>query len=216
VQIDPSQKNAHLYLAEALDRQGQPVAAIPHYQAFLQMPLAQRKEQSESPGREDIPVMVKLGDDLSHINQTATAIEAYGAALTLAEHLGDKPLQSLVLAHAADLQDKTGQTAAAAQSYQRGLALDQGSADNKTEGFDWFNYGQFLRRHGQPPELSLACYLQAENLLESTPGQELETARKFREQLENNVGGKSALVRKDLAGYLAKALSLTPSAVGAR
>lgn len=209
VQIDPSQMNAHLYLAEALDRKGQPAAAVPHYEAFLQMTAAQSKERSGTPGQ-NISVRVKLADDLSQTNQPTPAFEAYASALALAEQVGDRPLQSLVLAHLADLQDKTGEIAAAAQSYQRGLALDQVLADRKAEAFDWFNYGQFLRRRGQSKELSFACFLQAENLLESAPGQELETARKVREQTEGSLGGKALVVRKDLAGFLAKAMSLTP------
>jgi len=148
VQIDPSQKNAHLYLAEALDGKGQPAATIPLYEAFLQMTAAPSKERSGTPGQ-SISIWIKLADDLAQINQ-------------------------------------------------------------------WFDYGQFLRRRAQSQEHSFACYLQAENLLASSAGQELETARKFREQAESSLGGKALLVRKDLAGYPAKALSLTPIAGAAR
>ena len=43
-------------------------------------------------------------------------------------------------------------------------ALDAESGDPQTEGLDWFNYGQFLRRHGIPESLIYACFLQAQNL----------------------------------------------------
>jgi tetratricopeptide (TPR) repeat protein len=195
-------------LAEALDEKGQPAAAVPHYQEFLR--LADAGSQKPYPiYRQLISGRIKLGDDLSQTNQPSPASEAYGGALKLAEQAGDRSLQSLVLAHLAELQEKTGQVEAAARSYQRGLALDRASADRQGEASDWFNYGQFLRRRGQPKELSFACFLRAEYLLEATPSRELEAARKVREQTEGSLGGKAVDVRKDLPGFLEDAMSLT-------
>jgi len=209
VQIDPGQMNAQLFLAEALDREGQHADAVPHYETFLRTAVAPSKQWNGTPGQ-IISVWVKLADDLSQTNQPGFALKAYTTAMTLAEKAGERPLQSLLLARLADLQDKTGDIPAAAQSYQRGLALDRALADRRGEASDWFNYGQFLRRRGQSAELAYACFLQAENLLESAPGQELEAARKVRGQMEGSLGGKAEIVRNDLAGFLAKAMSLTP------
>ena len=73
------------------------------------------------------------------------AFTGYRSAIALAQRAGDPKLESLALAHLADLQEKTGDVKSAAESYQRGLALDAKSADPHAEALDWFNYGQFLR-----------------------------------------------------------------------
>jgi tetratricopeptide (TPR) repeat protein len=97
-------------------------------------------------------------------------------------------------AHLADLQDKMGDARAAAESYKRGLLLDAKNGDPQSEGVDWFNYGQFLRRRGLPDELAYACLLRAEDLLASAnaEGPTLETVLTARKQVESRLGKKAA------------------------
>jgi Tfp pilus assembly protein PilF len=123
----------------------------------------------------------------------------------MAQRTGDNKLESLAYAHLADLQDKSGDVKSAADSYQRGLALDAKTGDPKSEAFDWFNYGQFLRRHGLPDDLAYACLLHAETLLTSTGGAELETVKANRRQVESRLGNKAGASQKNLPALLARA-----------
>ena len=67
---------------------------------------------------------MQFADDETRINQSAAALTQYDLAIAQAQQIGDAKLESLALVHRADLQSKNGDAAAAAQSYQRGLALD--------------------------------------------------------------------------------------------
>ncbi|MFY9532273.1 MAG: tetratricopeptide repeat protein [Candidatus Acidiferrales bacterium] len=209
-EVDPQQANAHLYLAETLDKKGQPAAAARHYVAFLRAAAAQ-PESTRPPNVEIVSATIQLGDDDSRINLAPEALRAYQAGVTLAQKSGDAHLESLALAHLADAQEKSGDVAGAAHSYQRGLALDPKTEDSGSEGADWFDYGQFLRRQGQPEELAYACFVRAEDLLTSTPGDELETVRRIRRDAETKLGRKSADARKNLRGLLQQAVALPES-----
>jgi Tfp pilus assembly protein PilF len=126
----------------------------------------------------------------------------------LAEKGSDAKLESLALAHRADLQDKTGDMAAAAQSFQRGLALDSKIGDPRSGAFDWFNYGQFLRRRNQPDEIVYACFLHAESLLAGTNGSERATVQAERHQVASKMGKKADAAQKELPALLARATSV--------
>jgi tetratricopeptide (TPR) repeat protein len=128
--------------------------------------------------------------------------------MALAERARDARLESLALAHLGDLQEKKGDAQGAARSYQRGLALDAKAGDPRSEAFDWFNYGQFLRRRGRPEELAYACFLRAEDLLGDAGGQDLLTVRTIRRDVESRLGKKAAAARKELPELLARASSL--------
>lgn len=112
------------------------------------------------------------------------------------------------MAHLADLQEKTGDSKAAAESFQRGLSPDTESGDPHREAIDWFDYGQFLRRHGLPDELAYPCLLHAENLLSSSGGPEFGTVQTMRRQVETRLGRKAAAAQKDVLELLARASSL--------
>lgn len=212
VEVDAGQVNAQLYLAEALDRQDRPADAVPHYEAFLKLAAAHTDQQHAS-SSQVVSVAIKLGDALMRINQPARAVETYQSAATLAERDSETQLESLALAQLADLQEKEGDAAAAARSYQRSLALDAHSTDARSEAAHWFNYGEFLSRRGALDELAYACFLRAESLLEPASGAELATIKKIRAQTETRLGRKAAAVRKELAAVLAKATSLQDSAL---
>ncbi len=88
------------------------------------------------------------------------------------------------------------------------LTLDAQAGDPRSKGIDWFNYGQFLSKRGASPDLAYACFVRAENLLESNPSPELETARRIRRQTEVAMGRKASTVRENLPHMLSTAASL--------
>ena len=210
--VNPNQPNVHLYLAAAFDQRGEFAAASHHWNSFLQLAGTQAAAASQDPelGRRQVAsATIQLADDEARTNHVPAALEEYGSAITLAEKSKDAKLEALALAHRADLQDKSGDIAAAAQSYQRALAVDATSGDPRSEAFDWFNYGQFLRRHAQPDEIVYACFLRAEDLLAGAPGSDLETVQSARRQVASRMGKKADVVQKELPALLARASSVT-------
>src|SRR5580658_1290685 len=210
VGTNPNQPNAQLYLAEALDQKGQPGAAAPHWNAFLQLASAHPDDPVAS-ATQQISAAIQLGDDETRSNDEPAALTEYKSAISMAERANDSRLESLAFAHLADLQEKTGDSKSAALSYERGLALDAKAADSRSEAFDWFNYGQFLRRHGLPDELAYACFLRAQNLLGEAGGQEIETVRAAVRDLSSHLGKKASVSAEDLPELLSRAANLPTS-----
>jgi len=204
VTVDPNQPNAHLYLAEAFDQRGEPAAAARHWEAFLRF-AAENPEDPAAGIEQQTSAAIQLADDESRVHRADAAIAEYQSAISMAQRMNDDARESLALAHLADLQEKSGDVKSAADSYQRGLALDAKSADPHSEALDWFNYGQFLRRHGLPDDLVYACLVHAEQLLASTPGKDLETVKTVRRQVEGRLGNRTGASQKDLPALLARA-----------
>ena len=212
VDVNPNQPNVHVYLAEAFDQRGEFAAASRHWNAFLHLAGTQAKTASQDPAlrpQQVISATIQLADDEARTNQAPAALAEYNSAIALAEKSTDAKLEGLALAHRADLQDKSGDFAGSAQSYQRALALDATSGDARSEAFDWFNYGQFLHQHNQPDELVYACFVRAEDLLASTGGSDLQTVQAARAQLASRMGAKAGIAQKNLPKLLAQATSLT-------
>jgi tetratricopeptide (TPR) repeat protein len=207
VDVNPNQTNAQFYLAQAFDRKAEPAAAARHWEIFLRLASTQSDSAPVS-AQQLISASIQLADDQSAINQSDAALARYQSAIALAEHANDAKLESVALAHLADLQDKKNSTAAAAQSYQRALSLDAKAADPRSEGFDWFNYGQFLRRHQAPSDLVYACLLHAENLLQNSDLAELQTVQTARREVAGQLGKKAPAAQKDLPALLARATNL--------
>ena len=205
VALDPSQVNAQFYLAEAYDQSNQPASASRHWRSFLELTATFNDPIASASQR--ISAAIQLADDDARLNKTSDASSEYASAISLAEHGNDAKLESLALAHLGDLQEKAGDVRAAALSYQHGLAQDAKAADARSEAFDWFNYGQFLRRHGLPEDLVYACFIRAENLLAPTGGEELRTVQDARRQVEGHLGTKAIQFQKDLPRLLANAVS---------
>ncbi len=205
--IDPNQANAHLYLAEVFDRKGEIAAAARHWERYLELASAGGDNSAAVIGKR-ISVTIQVADDEARINHADRALAEYQSAIALAQHSGDARLQSLALAHSGDLQEKSGDARSAAQSYQRGLALDATAGDSRAEAIDWFNYGQFLRRHGVPDELSYACFLRAQDLLQKSAAPELATVETAREQVQARLGKKVQDTKKNLPSLLASAAKL--------
>ncbi|MFZ0883077.1 MAG: tetratricopeptide repeat protein, partial [Candidatus Acidiferrales bacterium] len=212
VDVNPNQPNVHVYLAEAFDQRGEFAAASRHWNAFLQLAGTQATAASQDPalGREQmISATIQLADDEARTNHPPAALTGYNSAIALAQKAKDAKLEGLALAHRADLQDKSGDITSAAQSYQSALSVDSTSGDPRSEAFDWFNYGQFLRRHNQPDEIVYACFLHAENLLAASGGSDLNTVQGARRQVASKIGKKADNVQRELPEFLIRATALT-------
>jgi tetratricopeptide (TPR) repeat protein len=215
VDINPDQPNAHLYLAEAFDQRGEPAAAARHWNLFLQSASRNPQSAVDAPTftqQQLLGATVQWADDLSRINNSGAALTQYDSAIAQAQQSGDGKLESLALVHRADLQAGNGDPTAAAQSYQRGLALDAKTGDASAEALDWFNYAQFLRRQGAPDELVYASFLHAEALLAGSAGSALATVQTARRQVEGKLGASTVTVAQaNLPRLLARAASFVPS-----
>jgi tetratricopeptide (TPR) repeat protein len=211
IQVDSSQPNPHLYLAEVFDQRGDFAAAVQHWQEYLLTatlwpddPAAGLEQQASA--------AVQLADDESKIDRIDLAMPQYRAAFNIAARAGDIKLQSIALSRLADSQEKTGDARSAALSYQRGLKLDEKVRDSRGEAIDWFSYSQFLSRHKQSDDLIYACLLRAEDLLKDTESPELATVRSGRRMVESRLGKSADKSQTGLHNWLATASSLPPTA----
>ena len=207
VDIAPNQPNAQLYLAEALDRKNEPAAAARHWNLFLELAAKHTDDPVVTSAQVNVATL-QLADDEARVNRKEAALAGYLSAIALAERDNNIQLESLALAHLGDYQEKIGDPAGAAHSFQRGLALDAQLTDSRSEAFDWFNYGQFLRRRGVPLELAYACYLQAEILLAGKGGENLETVETARHEVEILLGKKAVAAQQNLPELLNRAANL--------
>jgi tetratricopeptide (TPR) repeat protein len=209
VDADPTQPNAQLYLAQALDQQGQLQAAARHYRAYLEL-MAARHEKNPKASPELLAALIRIADADAAVNQTGDAIKGYRSAVGFAQKSGEKTLQSLALAHLADLQEKQGDAAGAAQSYQRALQLDAGLSDPHSAVSDWFNYAQFLRKQGEPERYALACLLKADAALKGkgASADEVSAVKQALEESEQRLGKAAASVRQESDALAAEALKL--------
>jgi len=210
IDVDPAQSRAQLYLAQLLEQQGQPQAAARHYRAYLQLAADQPEEGSEA-AKSRLALYIKVADADAAGNRPEDAQREYLAAIQRAQQSGDGSLESLALAHFAELQEKLNLPDDAAHSYQRALALDASLADSRSAAADWLNYAQFLRRRGQPEELVFACLLHAQELLSAIPGEELSAVAQARADSEARLGpAAAAKIRATEAVALQKSLSVPP------
>jgi tetratricopeptide (TPR) repeat protein len=207
VNVDPNQPNPHLYLAEAFDQKGEPAVAARHWEAYLKFAAAHPDDPVVGQAQQ-ISATIQLADDDSRINRPDLAVPKYQSAIDLAQRAGDNKLGSLAFAHVADFQEKAGDTKSAAQSFQHGLALDAKANDPRSEAVDWFNYGQFLRRHGLPDDLAYACFLRAQSLLVNGNAPELAAVQTARQEIESRLGKKASASQKNLPNLLASASAL--------
>jgi len=210
VDLDPMQSNAQLYLAQALEQRGEAQAAARHYRGYLQIVAAHRKEHAGE-GNTVIAALIKVADADVRAKQGQEAMQGYRAAIAFAEKANEKTLESLALAHLADLREKQEDIVGAAQSYQRALALDASLDDARNAASDWLNYGEFLRRQHQPERFVFACMLRAEELMKTTPGEELSVIVNARAESEARLGREAAGVRRQSEAVAKEALSLAAS-----
>ncbi len=211
VELDPGQTHAQLYLAQSLEQQGEQQAAARHYRVYLQVVSMHPHEHVEE-GSIVISSLLKVADADAAAHRDKDAMEGYRAAEKFAAKLGNSSLRSLAMIHAADVQERMGSTAEAADSYQQALLLDETQNEPHATASDWFNFAQFLRRQNQPERLVFACLYRAEDLMSTNPGGELSTIVKAREESAIRLGTESHAVPANLSKLLSEALSLPASA----
>jgi Tfp pilus assembly protein PilF len=215
VDADPTQSNAQLYLAQALDQQGELQAAARHYRVYLET-IAARHQKNAADTGPVLAALIKVADADAAINHASDASKGYNAATGFADKAGEKALESLALVHLADLQEKQGDIRGAAQSYQRALPLDAALGDARSTASDWFNYAQFLRKQRQPERFVFACLLHAENALRNNPGDELTVVVQARKESEARLGQEAAADRRKLDESVTESLSLQVSGPSAK
>jgi tetratricopeptide (TPR) repeat protein len=208
VAVDPAQSNAQLYLAQALEQEGETAAAARHYRAYLEL-VAKQPEKHKGENRTVLSALIKVADADAAAGQLKTALQGYAAAAKFAQRSGEGSLESLARAHAAEVLERSGDFAGAAGSYQAALKLDEQTGDARAAEIDWLNYGQFLRRQNQAGTLVLACFAKAEDLLRATPSKELSAIVKERQAAERQLGAEAAKVRSNLPELVRKASSLS-------
>lgn len=211
VAADPTQTNAQLYLAQALEQRGEPQAAARHYRAYLEV-VAKHPAEHGGEGPTVISALLKVADADAATHKMADALHGYQAAAGFAEKIKNPALQSLALAHAADAQESVGAVGEAAQSFQQALIIDETQGEPSAAATDWYNYGRFLQRQGQPERLAYACFYRAQDLLSTTPGRELDTIGTALAESKARLGPAAAGVPAHLSKLLSEALSLAPSA----
>ena len=215
VDADPAQAHAQLYLAQSLDQQGELQAAARHYRVYVEL-IAAQQDRNPADAATVLAALIKIADADAAINHVGDASKGYTAAAGFADKASQKPLESLALAHLADLQEKQGDIGGAAQSYQRGLRLDGQLNDVRSTASDWFNYAQFLHKEQQPERYVFACLLHAENILQKSPGDELTTITQGRKESEARLGKDAGAVRNKVDEIAAESLTLQVSALAAK
>lgn len=210
VAADPMQTNAQLYLAQALEQSGELQAAARHYRAYLEI-VAKHPSSHVGEGPMVISALVKVADADAADKKIPEALIGYQRAAQFAEKIKNPGLQSLALVHAADSQERSGDIGTAAQSFQQALIVDETQGDPKAAATDWYNYGQFLRRHNQPERLAFACFYRAQDLMSTTPGDELTTIATAVTASEARLGPAARVLPSRLSKLLSEALSLSPA-----
>jgi tetratricopeptide (TPR) repeat protein len=211
VDLDPSQGNAQLYLGDALSALGEEQAAARHYRAYLQL-VTEHPQQHANESHVVLGAIIKVADAYVRANQPERATVGYDEAVALATKEYDVAMETIALVHHAELAERLGHPAPAAQIFQRALAVDTGFNDVPSVAADWAEYGQFLRRHGQPERLVFACFLHAEELLQATPGAERDTIVRLRAESESRLGAAAAAVRKQRETVLKQAQGIPAAA----
>ncbi len=211
VDMNPEEAHAQLYLASAYEERGEVASAARHWNAFVSYETAHPNDSTVPRGQVTLAT-VHLADDEARLNQNPAARTQYEFAITLARQTANTTIESLALVRLADLEEKLEDAPGAAQSYQHALVLDAKGSDRETEGLDWFNYGQFLRRHAVANDLVYACFLQAEMLLKPAGGPRLATVQTMKRQAEGKMTlSDAAKSRNNLSALLAQSTTL-PSA----
>jgi tetratricopeptide (TPR) repeat protein len=211
VELDPGQTNAQLYLAQSLEQQGELQAAARHYRVYLQV-VNLHHDEHVGEGSVVVSALIKVADADAASHHDGEAMESYRAAEKFAVKLGSASLQTLAMVHAAEVQEHMGDAAAAAESYQQALLLDETKGEPQATASDWFNYAQFLRRQKQPERLIFACLYRAEDMMNTTPGDALGAIVAARKESETRLGLESRSVPATLSKLLSEALSIPASA----
>src|SRR4029077_2550375 len=71
IEIDPAQVLAHLYLADDLDRENNPQAAVAHYKAYLNK-IAREPAQNRPQPQQTIAIVLRMADCKGGDSQSST------------------------------------------------------------------------------------------------------------------------------------------------
>jgi tetratricopeptide (TPR) repeat protein len=223
IAADPNQVNAHLYLADELDREGKAQLAASHYAIFLEKITRQPAQARPAPDK-IIAVVLRMADCQSRSSQTDLALKSYRLAERIAAQTQQPRLESAADVNEAALQAKAGRLDQAVPLYQHALQLDDSTGDNNAAAEDWLTYARFLADAGFPPRLAYACAVKAQTLAEaahtsgssakssSAPlaGEPLDGETELRQSLEKQLGRAATAIRKDPEPVLKEALALRP------
>jgi tetratricopeptide (TPR) repeat protein len=99
LEVDDSQRQVHLYLAELLDGNARTAESLPHYQRYLELVVRAADDDpslasSQSAQRTAI-VVIKFGDALTRANRPEDAASQYDLAERIARQAGLADIESL-------------------------------------------------------------------------------------------------------------------------
>jgi tetratricopeptide (TPR) repeat protein len=220
IAVDPNQINAHLYLADELDREGKALEASAQYNAYLGK-IARQPAHDRPAADRVIAIVLRMADCQSRSSQTELALKSYHLAERLAVQTGQTKLESVADVNEAALQANAGRLSEALPLYQRALQLDNSIGDNSASAEDWLTYGRFLDESGFPPRLAYACVVKSERAaqaLQPTGSADPTTAVRqsqiaqssIAQSLEKRLGAAAATIRRQPEPLLAEALTLRP------
>lgn len=211
--IDPDHASAHLYLADVLDREGQPLESAAHYTKFLEIIARQTSRQTpvnRPAPQQVIAVILRLADCQVRASEIPQAIQSYQLARKLSLQTQQSQLESVAAVNEAALQSKSGKLADALHLYQRALQLDESVGDSTAYAQDWLAYGRFLDGSGFPARLVYSCFVKSERLKDPLPDPEQQQLRGDAARLAaRRAGSEAAAVRRDLDLSVRQALALT-------
>jgi tetratricopeptide (TPR) repeat protein len=208
--LDPSQAQADLLLASALDQQGKLEVAIGHYEAYLAK-MARLPKSRLPPAASLITVALRAADCNARANHLDAARQFYKMARTLAAQSHEEKLESFADMAEASLDARLGQAAKALPLYQRALQLDAELDDPHSSGVDWCLYAMFLRNSGFPTRLAYGSVLKSQTLLSSdSNSQEAMAAGRIRKDLERRLGPEASLILRNPKPLWQEALELKP------
>jgi tetratricopeptide (TPR) repeat protein len=208
IAVDSEQMNAHLYLADELDREGKLQPATLHYGIYLGQVSRQSPKTRPAPDKV-IAIVLRMADCQAQSSHPDVAVKSYQLAEKLAAQTGQGKLESLADVNEAALQAKAGKQTNALQLYQRALHLDSSIGDNGAEAQDWLAYGLFLDNAGFPARLAFACLVKSDSMKQpvsnSAPPDSLAATRKV---MEKRLGAEAASIRRDPEPAVLEALAL--------
>lgn len=206
---DAREINAHLYLANELDREGKAREAALHYGAYLEKVALQTTERPDS--RMLIALVLRMAECQGRSSQVDLALKSYHLAEHLAVETHDSKLQSIADVNEAALQARTGRISAALPLYQEALRIDTATQDASAGAEDWLSYAQFLDSSGFSPRLAYACLTRSHEIRKTMSNRQADDpATGLRDSLEKRLGKSADAIRNDPDPVVAEALQLRP------
>ena len=207
---DPGELNAHLYLANELDREGKAREAARHYGAYLEG-VAQQSASDRPNSRMLIALVLRMADCQGRSSQVDLALKSYHLAENLAVETHDAKLESIADVNEAALQARSGRISAALPLFQEALRIDTAGQDASAGAEDWLSYAQFLDNSGFSPRLAYACVMKSREIRQTLSGRQADDpATAMQQSLETRLGKSAAEIRKDPDPAVAEALQLRP------